>query len=157
VRGMEAGRTARLWTYALDTGVLRPITPEGVEPAFAVSPDSARLAGIGDDGALRLYSVEGDEIAVVPGRFQGQSAVAWDKSGAAVYLRSRSLPVQLTKVDIATGAAKPHITLPARSGWAGLVSVMTLSLTPDGRSYAYTYSEVLSRLYLAEGLPRRQD
>src|SRR6185503_20154998 len=51
-------------------------------------------------------------------------------------------------------AVKPHLSLPARSDRAGLVSVVTMGLSADGLSYAYSYYEVLSRLYLVEGLSR---
>nr|WP_164933226.1 hypothetical protein [Corallococcus coralloides] len=51
-----------------------------------------------------------------------------------------------------TGARTPHLTVPAGGIKPGLISVMTLAISEDGRSYAYSYNEALSRLFLVEGL-----
>ena len=88
----------------------------------------------------------------LPGRFAGEIAVGWAEKGDAVYLRSPALPVRVSRVELSTGAVTPHLSLPARADRAGLVSVVTMGLSADGLSYAYSYYEVLSRLYLVEGL-----
>ena len=51
-------------------------------------------------------------------------------------------------------AVKPHLSLPARLDRPGLVAILTVSLAADGIAYAYSYEEVLSRLYFVEGLAR---
>jgi hypothetical protein len=153
--GNEASRLARLWVYEIGANAPEPITREGVAPTVVVSPDGARFAGVDAEGALRIFSARGEEIAVVPGRFPGQRAVGWEKGGDAIFLRTEAFPVIVSKVELASGASAPHLTLPARSGFAGLVAVLTLSLAADGDSYAYSYYEVLSRLYLIEGLRAR--
>ena len=101
---------------------------------------------------MTICSARGQEIEVVPGRFPGQRAVGWEKGGHAVFLRTEAFPVLVSKVELSSGASAPHLTLPARSGFAGLVAVLTLSLAENGDSYAYSYYQVLSRLYLIEGL-----
>lgn len=155
LRGNEAGRVARLWLYEIGAGAPEPITPEGVAPVPAVSPDGARFAGVDGEGALRIFSDGGEELGVVPGRFDDQVAVGWDKGGDAVYVRTQSFPVLVSRVELSSGASAPHLTLPARSGWAGLHAVLTLTLSADGESYAYSYNEALSRLYLVDGLSAR--
>lgn len=152
LRGNAAGRVARLWTYRLGTSAPEPITREGVAPVVVISPDGSRLCGVDDEGALRLFSDRGEDLGVVPGKFKDHVAVGWDKTGDAVYLRNRALPVRVSRVNLSTGAAEPHRTLPPRSGWPGLVAILSLSLSADGEAYAYSYYEVLSRLYLVEGL-----
>jgi hypothetical protein len=64
-------------------------------------------------------------------------------------------PVRVSKVELTSREAAPHLTLPAGSGFAGLVAVLTLSLAAEGDSYAYSYHELLSRLCLIEGLRAR--
>jgi hypothetical protein len=153
--GNEASRLARLWIYEIGASAPEPITREGIAPMVVVSPDGARFAGVDAEGALRIFSARGQEVEVVPGRFPGKRAIGWEKGGNAVFLRTEAFPVLVSKVELSSGAAAPHLTLPARSGSAGLVAVLTLSLAENGDSYAYSYYEVLSRLYLIEGLPAR--
>lgn len=152
LRAGEAGRVARLWTYEIGAAAPVPVTPEGVAPVVAISPDGARMAGVDEGGALRVLSDRGDDLGAVPGRFRDQLAVAWDRGGDAVYVRTRALPVRVSRVELATGAAAPHLTLPPRTDRPGLVSLLTMAMSADGQSYAYCYYEVLSRLYLVEGL-----
>ncbi|MBZ4334581.1 serine/threonine-protein kinase [Corallococcus sp. AS-1-12] len=152
LRAHEEGRPARLWVFEPGAGAPRPITPEGSGFTTAISPDGARLAAVDDTGSLRVFSATGEPLGTVPGRFTDQWVVGWDSSGAALYLRSVSLPVRVSRVDVKTGASTPHLSLPAGGIMPGLISVMTLAISEDGTSYAYTYNEALSRLFLVEGL-----
>ncbi|RKH65322.1 serine/threonine-protein kinase [Corallococcus aberystwythensis] len=152
LRAHEEGRPARLWVFEPGAGAPTPITPEGTGFDTAISPDGMRLAAVNAEGSLRVFSATGEARSVVPGRFTGQSVVGWDASAEALYLRSVSLPVRVSKVDVKTGVSTPHLTLPARGSMPGLISVMTLALSADGKFYAYSYNEALSRLFLVEGL-----
>ncbi|RKH07369.1 serine/threonine-protein kinase [Corallococcus carmarthensis] len=152
LRAHEEGRPARLWVFEPGAGAPRPITAEGTGFDTAISPDGARLAAVDAAGSLRLFSATGEAQGTVPGQFTDQWVVGWDASGAALYLRSVSLPVQVSRVDVKTGASTPHLTIPARGTPPGLISVMTLALSADGSTYAYSYNEALSRLFIVEGL-----
>ncbi|RKG96715.1 hypothetical protein D7V97_35215 [Corallococcus sp. CA053C] len=150
----QEGRPARLWVFEPGAGAPRPLTAEGTGLKTAISPDGAWLAAVDASGSLRVFSATGDAQRVVPGAFPGQLVVGWDASGAALYLRSVSLPVQVSRVDVKTGTSVPHLTVPARGTLPGLVSVMTLAISADGNAYAYSYSEALSQLYLVEGFAK---
>lgn len=151
LRASQEGRPARLWVFEPGAGAPRPLTAEGTGFNTAISPDGAWLAAVDESGSLRVFSATGDARSVVPGAFPGQLVVGWDASGAALYLRSVSLPVQVFRVDVKTGASVPHLTVPARGIQPGLVSVMTMEISADGSAYAYSYFETLSRLYLVKG------
>lgn len=151
LRASQQGRPARLWVFEPGAGAPRPITEEGTGFNTAISPDGAWLAAVDASGNLRVFAATGDAQTVVPGAFPGQLVVGWDASGAALYLRSVSLPVQVSRVDVKTGATVPHLTVPARGTLPGLISVWTMAISADGSAYAYSYSEALSRLYLVEG------
>ncbi|MCY1032148.1 protein kinase [Corallococcus sp. BB11-1] len=153
LRASEAGRPARLWSFEPGAGAPRPITGEGMGFDAAISSDGARLAAVEATGKLRVFSDRGEDVASVPGTFVGQSVVGWHVGGEAVYLRSVSLPVQVAKVDLRTGASTPHLTVPARGSPPGMVSIMTLALSEDGSAHAYSYNEALSRLFLMEEAP----
>ncbi|MBN8232820.1 protein kinase [Corallococcus macrosporus] len=154
LRATEEGHRARLWVFEPGAGAPMPITAEGTGFDTAISPDGARLAAVDAGGNLRVLSATGEARSTVPGRFTHQSVVGWDASGEALYLRSVSLPVRISRVDLKTGASTPHLTVPARGVLPGLISVMTLALSADGKFYAYSYNEALSRLFLVEGLAK---
>jgi dipeptidyl aminopeptidase/acylaminoacyl peptidase len=152
LRAQAEGRPARLWVTSVDGGIPRPITPEGVAPLVEASPDGARLAGIDDDGALRLWSRDGAELGTVPGRFEDRTVLRWAADGRGVLVRDKSLPVNVSHVALDSGQVRQQLRVPESLGRAGLVAVLTLFLSADGRTYAYTDSERLSRLYVVEGL-----
>jgi hypothetical protein len=152
LRAHAEGRPARLWVTSLDGTMPRPITPEGVAPITVPSPDGKRLAGIDDEGALRLWSSEGEELGVVPGRFEDQVVLRWSADGRGVLVRDQSLPVNVSHVALDSGHVRSELRVPAAAQRVGLLAVLTLFLSADGRTYAYTDSERLSRLYLVEGL-----
>lgn len=157
VRGVQPGRTARLWIVEPDgRRPPRPFTAEGEGFDAAISARGDRIAAVDNAGTLRLWSGDGEPVGGVPGGvpggFAGQSVVGWEQSGAAVFLRSVSLPVQITRVDVRTGASTQQLAVPALAGQPGMVSVLTLSLSGDGQHYAYSFNEALSRLYLIHGL-----
>ena len=54
-------------------------------------------------------------------------------------------------MELASGRREPWLVLqpPDATGVTGLSTVL---LTPDGRSYAYSYRRVLAELYVADGL-----
>ncbi|RKI01404.1 serine/threonine-protein kinase [Corallococcus sp. AB038B] len=152
LRAHEEGRPARLWVFEPGSGAPRPITEEGTGFHTVISPDGLRLATVDAEGSLRLFSQTGEAQGTVPGRFTNQWVAGWDASGTALYLRSVSLPVRVSRVDVKTGASTPHLTLPAGGVMPGLISVMTLAISEDGKFYTYSYNEALSRLYLVKGL-----
>ncbi|AFE09906.1 serine/threonine protein kinase [Corallococcus coralloides DSM 2259] len=154
LRAHEEGRPARLWVFEPGAGAPRPITAEGMGFYTVISPDGLRLATVDAEGSLRLFSQTGEALGTVPGRFTDHWVVGWDASGEALYLRSVSLPVRVSRVDVKTGASTPHLTVPAGGVMPGLISVMTMAISEDGKFYTYSYNAALSRLFLVEGLAR---
>ncbi|RKH12570.1 hypothetical protein D7V97_07995 [Corallococcus sp. CA053C] len=150
LRASEAGHPARLWIFEPGAGAPGPLTKEGEGFDAAIAPDGTRVAAVDPTGRLRLISTTGGDTHVVPGLFSGQGVAGWNADGNTLYLRSVSLPVQVSRVDVRTGVSVPHLTVPARGNMPGLVSIMTLTLSADGSAYAYSYSEALSRLYLRD-------
>jgi hypothetical protein len=72
--------------------------------------------------------------------------------GRSVYdYNNAGLPSVVSLLDIASGKRKLWKTVvPADP--AGVDNVGNYIITPDGRSYVYSYSRSLSDLYLVEGL-----
>jgi hypothetical protein len=67
-------------------------------------------------------------------------------------VRSGDLPVvRIERVEVSMGARQLVKELrPADP--AGVFGITTVVITPDGTSYAYTFSSALGTLYLAEGI-----
>ena len=77
-------------------------------------------------------------------------------SGAPTADRSTSTepdeaPARVFKIDIATGRRELWKTI-APADRSGLVAIDNIVMTPDARSYAYSYQRILTNLEVAEGL-----
>ncbi len=69
----------------------------------------------------------------------------WPADGTAVFVRTKSPPVEIRRVDIATGAASPVCDV--RPPPVGLSGVLALTTSAAGDAYAYSYIDEASRLY----------
>jgi hypothetical protein len=144
VAGAAAGRPDRLWRLDPDQ-TLTPITDEHVLGAWAVSPDGRRVATITGD---RLLVIDLDRPAaphVVPGSFADESVCGWFTGAAEVFVRTKSPPVRIRRVSLAT-AASTFVTDVAPPP-LGLRGLYTLVVSEAGDAYAYSYGQELSRLY----------
>ncbi len=155
--GNEPGARTRLYVQDFSSGPPRAITEEAVTVAFgsmAVSPDGAVIAAVAADQTVKLFPADGGTPRVVPGVAPGEVPVQWTADGRRLYVfRLGELPSPVTLVDVATGARTPwRILIPADA--SGVLAVTRVRITPDGSAYAYTFSRILSDLYLAE-MPRR--
>src|SRR5262249_7803583 len=102
--GSEPGRGMRLWVQDADGGAPRPISPEGIEVfAMPVSPDGTRVAAVGHDRESRLYATNGSGSRPIPGTGPSEIPVRFSNDGRSLYARTRSIPVQVTRIDLASG------------------------------------------------------
>ena len=76
----------------------------------------------------------------------------WTEDDQAVFVYAHGqLPARVFRLDLATGRREPwRDVLP--SDPSGVVTIVPLLFTPDGRSYVYSYPRILSQLYIGEGL-----
>jgi hypothetical protein len=151
----EPGRGTRLYAQRLAGGMPRCITPweEGVylTTPHALSPDGSRVAAVGPGGVVRLYGLEGERGEAL-GTQAGDAPIRWGAGGGSLFVYRRGvLPLKVEKVDLASGARAVWRELMPPDP-VGVVEVLRVLLTPDGESYAYTYTRDLSDLYLVEGL-----
>jgi Tol biopolymer transport system component len=142
------GRPRRSYVQKIDSADARPMTPEGAI-AYAVSPDGRYVAG--KDPQPMLYPIEGGSTLPIPGAVQGDEPIRWHEDGHSLFVRLGYAPVRVFRLDLETGLRETFLEL-MPSDPAGMISVDRVSLTPDGRSYAYSYRRHLSDLYVVEGL-----
>jgi eukaryotic-like serine/threonine-protein kinase len=153
VRASEQDRNARLYTLDLDAGTFDAITPEGVAIGFiwGVSPDGTNVA-VASDRGVDVYPLSAGQPRLVPGLSASDLLLAWIDDGLLV--SDGPNPTALSKVFLVnplTGARRLWREIVPPDA-AGIMNVFALMVTPDGRSYAYSWHRALSDLFLVEGL-----
>ena len=132
-------------------GKPRPLTPERYTGAGFSSPDGRWVLVRGPDRKVQLYPISGGSPSIVPGLDKEDGVDQRSADGRFLYVhRSNELPLQVYRVEIATGRREPWRTL-MPSDAAG-VSAASPGITPDGSAYIYSYIRTLSDLYLVDGV-----
>ena len=154
VHGRQPGRQSRYFVWTSGPQTLRPVSPEGIasQPNTLVTGDGTRFLSRGVDGEWRLFPFGGGDAQPVAGLMPKDQPVNWYIDGRSLFFVPEydlSLSIPIYRLDLAT-----HVRTP----WKEVrplttVDLMTrLRITPDGKSYAYTYHRSLSVLYVARGL-----
>ncbi len=151
VTGAEPGHPERTYVADLQGGKPRPITPEGAV-AYLLSRDGKYVAGLDPEGNLAIYSVQGGDARTFPSPQDGLVPIGWNQDGSSLYLtRSFELPARIYRFDIVAGREQlVRELMPADP--AGIVVIRFIQLTPDNKSYVYSYERTLSELYTVDGL-----
>jgi len=149
--GYEAGHGPRCYTQSVDGGKPRAFTPDGVE-VCSVSPNGQILARTEDSRALLYRSVS----SVQPDKDfkleRGDAPIAWSSDGKSIYLvQNEKGPKSIARLEIATGRRQIWKQLPLPPAGAEVKSHHVV-ITPDGKSFAYTYTSHSSDLYMVVGL-----
>ena len=147
--GNEPGKGPRLYVQGLDGGAPRAISGEATKGTMwmtwrPISPDGRYVVFF--DGQYLLYPVEGGQPRPISGLVEGDVPIGWDTEGRTLYIRDRQTPIRISRLDISTGKRTPWKEANAP------VPDVQLVMTPDGKSYAYSYENLSSDLYLVEGL-----
>jgi eukaryotic-like serine/threonine-protein kinase len=150
----RAGK-GRLRAYIQNVGGGEPraITPEGLVAAhMAVSPDGRFVASPGPDFRITIYPVDGGVPRPLLGAEVGEGVIVWSADGGSIYVyRRREAPARVFKIDVATGSREPWKTI-APADRTGLIVIDEIVITPDARSYAWSYERILTSLEVMEGL-----
>ena len=157
----ETGKPARVYVQAVaggtPGGAPRPILPPGYSAVSrAISPDGRSVA-CSQGGKYRICPLDssdgnfkGGEPPPIPGLEDGEQPLRWTPDGQSLYVCDTSkLPLRIFKLETSTGKRQlsKEITPPDISG---LASQMVAVITPDGQSLVYSYSRVLSELFIVE-------
>jgi hypothetical protein len=139
----------------IDTGRIRAFTGKGMTlasyTAVPISPDGSRVWMEGPDGRSYLFPIAGGEPVALPGVQPGERVIRWTEDGAGIYVSNlRGVPQRIWRLNVASGQRTAVKDLmPAQvSG----VRRTELSMTADGRAVLFSYSRLLSSLYVVSGL-----
>jgi len=158
--GHESGNgSSRLYVLDLAGGRPRAVTPAGFGFSYAtfaarpLSPDGRQTVAMAPDGKLWIYPLTDGVPRSVAGFEPGDDFLRWSGDGRALFLwrRDPGAPARVFRLDLATGRKEPWLEIRPPDP-AGIFTYTSLVLTPDGKSYAYSYCRMLTDLYLAEGL-----
>jgi eukaryotic-like serine/threonine-protein kinase len=150
--GGEGSQGLRFYLTDIDGAKPRAITPLGVRHASpSVLLSGKYLAGRSQSG-LRLYPVEGGEQISIPVDPKDLVYIAGaSDDGHTLFLATEQIPSQIYRFDVKTGRRELMMEL-APVDRAGVIGALTVQMTPDGKSYAYSYPQELSELHWVEGL-----
>jgi hypothetical protein len=131
-------------------GKPREFTPEGMIYC-TVSPSGSILA-VNEEHRAFLYPSDSSNKAEKEFTLDaGESPSGWTADGQFLYLsQMQQRPMSVTRLEIATGRRQFWKRLPDLPENTEL-KCETAVITPDGQSYAYTYSRHQSDLYLVQG------
>ena len=150
--GSLPGGPLRSYAQDISGGTPRPLTPEGTR-ALSMSPDAQWVAAIGPEEGISLWPVSGNgQSRFVKGSRRGDRPIAWSADGRSLWLfRRGEVPTYVDRLDITTGRRELWKTLLPPDP-AGVYSIIEFKVTPTGHSYFYSYTRLLSQLFLVTGL-----
>jgi Tol biopolymer transport system component len=151
--GNEAGHGVRLYVQSIEDGSApRPISEEGINSTFVLSPNGQLVAAVGPDKKVYTYPIDGGEPRLVPGVQPDEAPTGWSSDGRTLFVfRYGQIPAQIVEIDIATGQRKPWKQLEPADA-AGIDTINGVMMSADAKGYVYGYIRTLCDLYLVEGL-----
>jgi hypothetical protein len=156
--GYASGQPARTFVQSVSGGPARPVTPSGVvdlngDCTDLVTPDGRFVTIRGADSTCALYSLDDGPSRTVRGLHEDENPIQWSADGRWLIATQPGRPgvLELTRIDPASGERHPWMEI--RCGdLAGLVTMTSPRVTPDGKAYAYTVLHIQSVLYRITGL-----
>ncbi len=148
----KADGVSRLYVQALPDGKPRPIGPENTRlppVSSAVSPDGKFVVGAHAGRAL-LVPLDGGPVRALEGISPpGERIAQWSPDSRALYVyRVGERPARVWLHDVDSGQRRLFKEFPIDEG----LGFFQFRVTPDGGTWAFGGRQVLSELYLVEGL-----
>ncbi len=150
--GREPGHDWRCYIQSIDGGDPRPITPEGTREGLLISPDGRSLIASDAHGQRSFYPVEGGAPQPILDLESADTIIGWSGDGRSLYVANlNEMPIRVYRFDPSNGHKELlKEIMPADP--AGIFGYHYVSLTPDGKGYAYSVSRMLTDLYVVGAL-----
>ena len=139
-----------------DTGRLEPIAEKGML-AVLVAPDGRRLLISDPLAGYLVWPLDGGQPLAVDALESQDRPIQWSADGRFLYVRgSEEAVVRMYRFNLATGQRNllKELAPPDPSGVVGVATGRgELAVTPDGKTYVFTYWTLLRDLFLVERWP----
>jgi WD40 repeat protein len=146
----------RVYSQGISGEAPRPFSPEGFGVGGPVSPDGETAilnrSGAQVEANWFFKPVEGGEMRPIPGLGADvDDVLRWDRTGRSLYLRKGGQHTEIWRMDVGSGRQEKLGAIgPADP--TGVEELDTIFLTPDGKTYAYSFQRRLSTLFVVTGL-----
>jgi serine/threonine protein kinase/Tol biopolymer transport system component len=143
----------RLFLQLLEGGEPIPMTPGGIGiGAFPVSPDGRFVVVQASDQSHYRFPLDSGDPEPIRGLASEDRPLSFSADGSILYgFRRGELPSHIFQLDLASGNKEPLLELMPPDP-AGVVEIVSVVLTADASSYAYSYHRILSDLFLVDGV-----
>ena len=114
--------------------------------------DGGQFVTRGQDRGLEVFSIAGGEPTPLAGAEGSDRPIVASADSEWLYVQgSGDMPGEIARIHLRSGKREAvRSLLPADS--AGAMDILRTVMTPDARTYAYTFVRALSSLYLVEGV-----
>jgi DNA-binding winged helix-turn-helix (wHTH) protein/WD40 repeat protein len=146
----ESGGKTLLCVQPIDGGDARAIRPDLALSDGVASPDGAKIVASDGEGRLRMLSRSGELLQTIYAD-RKLVPVEWSADNRLLFVRE-PLPLSATvyQINLATGRREVWRNIFPQDPTAVAI-VGKILMTPDAKSYVYSYVRRLSDLYIATG------
>jgi hypothetical protein len=103
-------------------------------------------------GKVQLFPFEGGEPREIAGLADEDRIAGWTADPKALFVyRTGELPARVMRLNYETGK-REFVREVAPADRAGVGASYGIRMTPDGKTYAYSPTQMLHELHLVEGL-----
>jgi serine/threonine protein kinase/WD40 repeat protein len=150
---LDSSNHLRSYVQDISGGQAHGITEDGMV-ALLVSPDGKQILSLAQ-GRYYLSPIDGSGSTQIRGIAADETPIQWSTDGRALYMQETGpLAVKIYRLDLATG--RQELRKELLPDPVGFIDFETrpggIQITPDGKSYVYTYWTALRDLFLAEDL-----
>jgi Tol biopolymer transport system component len=154
ITGRRGSEPSRGYACDVASGVSKPFGAPGVHwDAFGgppLSPDGKQVVLKDANGTLLRWPVDGGDPLPIPGLVAGDDPLAWTDDGAALFVGGSTVPIAITRLDLASGKRTLWKTI-SPSDAAGL-RYTTVTISPNGKFWAMATAKLLTDLFVVDGL-----
>jgi hypothetical protein len=151
----QGGKPPRLFLQDVATGKLRAVSDESADLllySHLISPDGRFVIARGSDRGLHLYPLAGGASQPLPNVQPGEQPLRWSADGQSLYVYTAGPPpTRVDLVRLSDGHREKWRDL-APGDPAGVAFIRPPLITSDGKHYVYSYTRILSELFLVRGI-----
>ena len=151
VGGDETGHALRCYVVNLSNGRARAVTPEGLA-CGPISPDGTLIVGKGSTEGISAFPLSGGAPKTLVATKTNFNPLEWSSDGSSLYgYHAGEFPSKVYALNLAAGVETTLRELKPGAS-SGVVTVAPVVASRDGKSFAYSYNQTLSVLYVISGL-----